>query len=76
MTKKEEIQEHNFNQLIDFGINHIQSRYVAFKLADIESILNHIVEIDNNEYKMLCNKGTFLVTLPNIPIPDAKIELM
>ncbi len=76
MTKKEEIQEHNFSELSNFGINHIQSRYVAFKLAEIEGIINVIEEINHNEFKILCTKGTFLVTLPNIPIPDAKIELM
>ena len=76
MTKKEEIQEHNFKELIDSKINHIHSRYVAFKLAEIEALINSIEKINNNDLKILCSKGTFLVTLPNIPIPDAKIELM
>jgi hypothetical protein len=76
MTKKEEIQEHNFDELMNTKINPIHSRYVAFKLAEIECIINVIEQINDKVLKLLCSKGTYLVTLPNIPIPDAKIELM
>ena len=76
MTKKEEIQEHNFYELVNYDINHIHSRYLAFKLAELEAKINVIEKNNDNDLKILCDKGTFLVTLPNIPIPDAKIELM
>ena len=76
MTKKEQIQEHNYTELINSKINHIHSRYVAFKLADIQSEINEIEKIKDKVFKILCSKGTYLVTLPNIAIPDAKIELL
>ncbi len=76
MSKKEQIQELNYMQLSNAKVNPIQARYIAFKLADLEAEIED-VEI-KKEYilKIFSNKGTYLITLPNIPIPDAKIELI
>lgn len=76
MHKKETIQEHNYIELKKTIINNIHSRYVAFKLAELEVEVESVKRLKDLEYIILCNKGSYLVTLPNIPIPDAKIELM
>lgn len=76
MKEKEHIQELNYAELISFKINSIQARFVAFKLAEIDAEIETLEEVDKNLIKILCKKGAYLVTLPNIPIPDAKIELM
>lgn len=75
-TKKTIIQDINYTELIKANINKISSRYLAYKLAEIENEIEAIQKIEQLKLKIICNKGVFLVTLPDIPIPDAKIELM
>jgi|TARA_B110001450_G_scaffold102261_1_gene96786 hypothetical protein len=76
MQEKEQIQDHNFNKLISAKINPIQARFVAFKLAELGAEIQILEEVRNNKFKINTNISVYLVTLPNIPIPDAKIELM
>lgn len=76
MQEKQQIQEQNYIELINARINPIHARYVAFKLAELGSEIQEIEFIKELVYKFLCNKGCYLVTLPQIPIPDAKIELI
>lgn len=76
MQEKQQIQEQNYIELINARINPIHARYVAFKLAELGSEIQEIESIKELVYKCLCNKGAYLVTLPEIPIPDAKIELI
>ena len=76
MQEKQQIQEQNYIELINARINPIHARYVAFKLAELGSEIQEIESIKELVYKFICNKGAYFVTLPEIPIPDAKIELI
>ena len=76
MQEKQQIQEQNYIELTNAKINPIHARYVAFKLAELHAEIQEIEFIKELVYKFLCNKGCYLVTLPQIPIPDAKIELI
>ena len=76
MQEKQQIQEQNYIVITNAGINPIHARYVAFKLAELGSEIQDIESIKELVYKITYNKGAYLVTLPQIPIPDAKIELI
>ena len=76
MQEKQQIQEQNYIALTNAEINPIHARYVAFKLAELDAEIQDIESIKEFVYKTVCNKGAYLVTLPQIPIPDAKIELI
>ena len=76
IDKKAIIQELNYKALTHSNINKIVARYLAFKFADMGVEIQEVKNINELEYKISCVNSCYKVTLPQIPIPDAKIELM
>lgn len=78
MTKRKiTIQNHIYKLLIDAKMNEISARFVAFKLVEKNIIsLSKIKMLHDKEFIIYTSIGKYLVVLPKIPIPDAKISLV
>lgn len=78
MTKQKiTIQNNIYKLLIDAEMNEISARFVAFKLVEKNiTSLSKIKQIKNKEFLIYTSIGKYLVVLPKIPIPDAKISLV
>lgn len=74
MSKEVEIQNELYLKLIDANIQPITARYVAMRLQNMKSKkILEILEQKENEYIITTNFKKYIVTLPSLPITDAKI---
>jgi hypothetical protein len=57
------------------GIDDIQCRYIAFKLAenDVKTIIN-IKQTETLKYTLKTNNGNYKVEATDLPLPISKVE--
>jgi hypothetical protein len=72
---KMEVQNSNFNKLIMLNLPPIQSRYIAYQLAEI-NIDNFELEYKENELKIYTTDFVYKVDISKIDIPIHKIEII
>lgn len=68
MDSKITIQNNNFNQLISLNLPPIQSRFIAYKLAEL-NIDNFTTEYTDSILKIVSNNDTYEVEINFIDIP-------
>lgn len=70
---KIQMQNDNFNKLISLNLPPIQSRFIAYQLAE-KSISDFTVEIANSTLKIYSNNKTYKVEISEIDLPIHKLE--
>jgi hypothetical protein len=75
MNDKIELQNSNFNKLIYLNLPPIQSRYIAYQLAEI-NIDKFELEYKENELKIYTTDCVYKVDISKIDIPIHKIEII
>ena len=70
---KIELQNNNFNKLILLNLPPIQSRFIAYQLADIE-VSEFTTELQDKTLKIHSNNKTYKVEIIEIDIPINLLE--
>tara|TARA_R110002051_G_scaffold201752_1_gene268557 strand:- start:191 stop:430 length:240 start_codon:yes stop_codon:yes gene_type:complete len=74
------IQDILYQELHKKTQNPIQSRYVAYRLSDIEQVTSidevRLIDADKRQYLVKTNKGSYKIELCDIDIPNTKIQYL
>lgn len=77
MTKDIEVQEQFYRQLTTSKIPPIIARYLAMRLQElkVKKIVSSTAK-NENQFIITTDINKYLVSLPSLPIPDAKIKVL
>jgi len=70
---KIEVQNNNFSKLILLNLPPIQSRYIAYQLADLE-VSEFTIEVQGQTIKIFADESTYQVQISDIDIPINVLE--
>lgn len=73
MQDKKQLQEDNFNKLILLNLPPIQTRFIAFQLAE-KNIFNFTTKIENQYLEISTENLKFKIEILEIDIPVNMLE--
>lgn len=73
MTDKKEIQEANFKKLISLNLPPIQTRFIAYQLAE-KNIFNFTTEVVDNYLNIYSDESNYKIEILEIDIPANMLE--
>ena len=72
------IQDILYQEIYKETQNPIQSRYVAYRLSDIEQVTSidevRVFDAEKKQYLIKTNKGSYMIELCDIDKPNTKIH--
>jgi hypothetical protein len=73
MQDKKQLQEDNFNKLILLNLPPIQTRFIAFQLAE-KNISNFTTKIENQYLEIYTENSKYKIEILEIDIPANMLE--
>jgi hypothetical protein len=73
MIDKKEIQEANFNKLILLNLPPIQTRFIAYQLAE-KNIFNFTTEVNDKYLNIYAEESNYKIEILEIDIPANMLE--